>query len=207
MISLFYLKGNSQNVNHYFSYSTLTYTEQFKIDKEKLNPIIRLFFPSLSYKIEIERYGFEFFFVNSVDVYNSMSYKTPPPRDPLLNEINSKQYGLAFHYNLYNHKKLRINPHIGFHYNNYKEEYSSSWYQRFDTNYVPGMIGYVKREYRYGGLLGVNATYTPKKRFYFHSNIRFMYYPTSNLNKQSLVWELGVGYKFSHFVTSNKTEQ
>lgn len=184
----------SQGIHHCFNYSFLSFTDY--LDKEKINSSFRdkIRHTSFNYKIEVNKYAVEFFYINSNQKVNELNYVDLTPKGSVL-DINSVNLGVAYHYNIFNKKGLKISPHLGIVSNDIKYDILVEW--KTALGLEPRIRDF--QEQKFGLVMGMNFNYTVYKSLYLQSSVRYLnFLSRERLNLQSFICELGIGVRIPH---------
>lgn len=154
-------------------------------------------FPRISYKMEYDRLGAEFFASCKALAYYGVDTYTPEYM-PIggIKQILSYTLGITVQYSVLSKKYLKINPMLGFSFCEYNPTVLAGW--RRTAQYGGWNEPYELDQYerRHGLLTGLNINIPIWRGIYANTNARYLYYPSAQYNKQNLILDFGLGYSF-----------
>ncbi len=188
LLSFSYQNLNAQ-LKHYVTIGKVLYADFFNKEKDKFETFFSL--PvSLSYKIERERWGAEFWFADYTSFYKPFDQSLPGDEYLITQDV----FCIDIQYAALRHKMVSINPFAGLMYRAYHATIFDGWRQQ-NQYHEPYPAEKYENENQIGIQAGVNINIPVYKGVYANTNLRYNSIPWAKYNKQNLYWEVGLGYK------------
>jgi hypothetical protein len=183
---------SAAQLKHYFNLNIIGHYEFFNQEKDRN---IGQFAPN--YKVEKDKWGLEIFYNWRGVGYYRGATSTPENlnKEGAILQIISSNIGAACHYKLLDKKYINISSIAGLVKNWYDATHmallmhSGGWIEGYPTHDI---------ESRFGVLAGVNINIPIWKSIYLNTNTRYMVFPSAQYNKQNLVFDFGLGYRYQN---------